>query len=174
MNRAVLKEKFLANLSALPHFGGHIILVVAGHSFDQIAGTLFLTATGAKLVWGHRDWGMQLSAALSMVGICVLFGPAMYTHDIWAIAAYLTTMAGLLYAFFGHWLDATFAASSSPVLRFLLGAPRQRLRDAFLIGKIPTVVFAILSKDWALLAAQIVYASGDFMLGASKVEAKQK
>lgn len=140
---------------------------------DQVAGTMFLAATTAKLIWGHRNWGMQLSAFLSMVGIVILFGPAMYAHDAWAMAAYAVTMAGLCYAFFGHWLDKKFSNSPSTVLRFILGQPRRRLRDAFLIGKIPTVIFAILAHDWALLAAQFVYAIGDFLLGASRVEAKQ-
>lgn len=140
---------------------------------DQTAGSLFIAATGAKLIWGHKDWGMQLSAVLSMLGIGFLFVPAIAVYDLWALAAYLTTMAGLGYAFFGGWLDARFSNSASPFMRFFLGRPRQRLRDAFLIGKIPTVVFAFLSGNWALLAAQIVYATGDFLLGASKVEAKQ-
>ena len=157
----------------MPHFAGHMILIVAGHALVQTAGIFLIASTAAKLLWGHKDLGMQISSVLSMIGVAMLFGPSAYQHDVWAMAAYVITMAGLCYAFFGHWLDEKFSDAPTGFIRFMLGEPRQRVRDAFLIGKIPTTIYALTTQNWALLAAQAVYAIGDLLLGASKVEAKQ-
>ena len=168
-----LKNKFLANASSVPHFLGHFILIAAGEITDQMAGFLFLAATGVKLVAGHKDRGMQASAILSMIGVAVLFEPAFRGGDVSGIVACLINMAGLCYALFGHRLDVKFSNHPSPLVQWALGESRKRLRDSFLIAKLPAVVFAMLVGDWALLAAQIVYAGGDILLGFSKTEAQQ-